>query len=160
MKILVFSDSHGVLSFMRQCVRAIRPDAVIHLGDHYGDGGALAGENPGIPFYRVPGNCDLHREFLPDPETKVERIFGVPMYITHGHRHGVKKGLYPLLADARAAGVRAVLFGHTHSALCRQEADGLWVLNPGACGFSGSAGIMEVEHGQITVCRLLKQGNF
>lgn len=157
MKILVLSDSHAGLSFMRRCIEKVQPDAVVHLGDYYDDGGVMAQENPDIPFFRVPGNCDLHRGMIYDPEIKVERIFGVDLYLTHGHRHKVKIGLYHLLADARAAGVQAVLFGHTHAALCQREEDGLWVLNPGSCGyFGGSAGVIEVERGRIAGCYLLR----
>ena len=46
MKILVLSDSHSAISFMRQCMDSVRPDAVIHLGDHYDDGEVLAEEYP------------------------------------------------------------------------------------------------------------------
>ena len=35
MKILVLSDSHSTLSFMRLCIQSLCPDAVVHLGDHY-----------------------------------------------------------------------------------------------------------------------------
>ena len=38
MTILVFSDSHSSLSFMRRCVDSVKPDALIHLGDYYEDG--------------------------------------------------------------------------------------------------------------------------
>ena len=31
MKILVLSDSHSALSFMRRCVDAVHPDAIVHL---------------------------------------------------------------------------------------------------------------------------------
>lgn len=157
MKILVLSDSHSAYSFMRLCMESVRPNAVIHLGDYYRDGEALAEEYSRTPFYQVPGNCDAHRGFIRDPEVRVERICGVYLYLTHGHQHGVKMGLYSLLADARAAGVQAVLYGHTHASDCHQEPDGLWVLNPGTCGcHSGSAGLIEVEQGRILSCRILR----
>ena len=80
------------------------------------------------------------------------------MYMTHGHKHNVKQYLAGLLRDARACRVQAVLYGHTHVADCHREEDGLWVLNPGSCGYGGgSAGLMEVENGKITSCRILKQ---
>lgn len=140
---------------------AIVPDAVIHLGDHYDDGEVLAEEYPHIPMYQVPGNCDSHRGYIRDPEIRVEKICGVWLYLTHGHRHSVKMGLYALLRDARAANVQAVLYGHTHSADCHREAGGLWVLNPGSCGYhGGSAGVIEVEQGKIISCRVLRSGDF
>ena len=158
MKILVLSDSHAGLSFMRRCIDAVRPDAVIHLGDHYDDGTAMAEEYPQIRFCQVPGNCDAHRCFIPDPETRLEILGGVRIFMTHGHRHHVKQTLIRLLTDARASRAGAVLFGHTHLAYCRQEEDGLWVMNPGSCGyFGGSAGLLEVSAGQILQCRLLRE---
>ena len=60
MKILVLSDSHSGLRFMRQCIDAVKPNAVIHLGDYYDDGQAMAQEYPHLYFYAVPGNCDRH----------------------------------------------------------------------------------------------------
>ncbi len=158
MKILVLSDSHAGRSFMRWCVAAVKPDAVVHLGDYYADGEVLAEENPHIPFYLLPGNCDQNRLFTVEPQTRVQKVCGVKLYMTHGHLHRVKTGLYSLLKDARAAGVQAVLYGHTHQADCHRQEDGLWVLNPGSCGvYGGSAGLITVENGQILSCRILQQ---
>ena len=158
MKILVLSDSHSGLGFMRNMIRTIRPDAVIHLGDHYDDGETMAEEFPQLAFHQVCGNCDRYRcppfarEFL------CYAVCGVKLYMTHGHIHGVKMGLYRLLKDARENGAQAVLYGHTHVADCHREEDGLWVLNPGSCGSSaGSAGLIEVENNNIIACRILRQ---
>ena len=41
MTILVLSDSHAALSFMRRLVDTIKPQAAIHLGDFYEDAQAL-----------------------------------------------------------------------------------------------------------------------
>ena len=158
MKILVLSDSHSGLSFMRRCIRAVKPNAVVHLGDHYDDGQAIAEENPHIPMHRVPGNCDQYRMLRYEPEVLCYEVLGVRLYMTHGHKHRVKSGLYALLADARAANAQAALYGHTHIADCHLEEDGLWVLNPGCCGSAGgSAGLIETENGTITACRILQQ---
>ncbi|MDY3225071.1 MAG: metallophosphoesterase [Candidatus Faecousia sp.] len=160
MKILVLSDSHATLHFMRQCVEAVKPDAVIHLGDYFDDGEVIREENLGIPFYQVPGNCDRYRCPPGQPEIRIERIGGVNLYLTHGHIHRVKTGLWALLRDARASGADAVLYGHTHVADCHQEEDGLWVLNPGSCGyFGGSAGIIETAGGGIAACRILREAD-
>lgn len=157
MKILVLSDSHASRHYMRRCVENVQPDAVVHLGDYYNDGQDLAEEYPAIPFYAVPGNCDRSRGYIPDPETKLQSIGGVRFMLTHGHLHNVKMTLTRLLADARAMGVHAVLFGHTHEAYCHQEEDGLWVLNPGSSGYGGgTAGIIEVRDGKIIDCRILR----
>ena len=61
MTILVLSDSHAGLSFMRRCVDKIKPQAVIHLGDYYEDAQALQCDYSHIPFHMVAGNCDRYR---------------------------------------------------------------------------------------------------
>lgn len=161
MKILVLSDSHSTLSFMRRCIDFVKPDVMIHLGDHFDDGTAMKEEYPGISMYQVPGNCDRYRCDPGLPEILIPRIGGVDLYMTHGHRHKVKVYLGALLRDARACGVSAVLYGHTHIPDCHQEEDGLWVLNPGSCGYyGGSAGLLEVKDGRIHTCRLLREEDF
>ena len=158
MKILVLSDSHAALSFMRLCIDSVKPDAVIHLGDHYDDGQAIAEEYPAIRFFQVPGNCDRYRVDSFVPETLVESVGGVKLYMTHGHLHRVKSGPGALIASARQRGANAALFGHTHSPLCEQLEDGMWLLNPGSCGyFGGSAGIITIQDGKIQSCRIVRQ---
>ena len=135
MKILVLSDSHSALSFMRKCIDAIKPDRIIHLGDYYDDGCAMAEEYPHIPLIQVPGNCDRYRCPPFVQEVLSEKIDGIYFYLTHGRRHMVKQRLDMLLRDARACKVAAVLYGHTHIAVCDQVEDGLWAPNPGSCGY-------------------------
>lgn len=157
MKILVFSDSHSALRFMRYAIDRIKPNAVVHLGDHYDDGQTIAEEYPQLLFYQVPGNCDHYRCSDLVPRILCCRVCGVDLYLTHGHLHKVKATLYSLLADARAAKAQAVLYGHTHVADCRFEED-IWVLNPGSCGYGGgSCGLVEVEGGRIVLCRIMTQ---
>lgn len=158
MKILVLSDSHSGLSFMRRCIAAVKPDAAVHLGDYYDDGQAMAEENPGLPFYQVAGNCDKYRCPPHIPEGLQETVYGVKLYMTHGHLHNVKMTMTRLLRSARSCCAQAVLYGHTHRPDCHQEEDGLWVLNPGSCGyFGGTAGLIETEGDRIRSCRILSQ---
>lgn len=158
MKILVLSDSHSALSFMMRCVEAVEPDAIIHLGDYYDDGEVLRQEYPHIPVIQVPGNCDRYRTPPYVQEILVDRVCGVDLYLTHGHLHKVKMTTSRLIADAKAARVQAVLYGHTHVAECYQEDAGLWVMNPGSCGYyGGSAGLIVTQNGKIIECRLLRQ---
>ena len=159
MKILVFSDSHSSLSFMRKCVEAVKPDMLIHLGDYYDDGQVIHEEYPHIDFYQVPGNCDRYRCPRDAKEILVIHARGPKLYMTHGHRHCVKQTLGMLLADARREEAQAVLYGHTHIPDCHREDDGLWVLNPGSCGGSGSAAVMEVEDRNICACYLIRHAD-
>ncbi|MBE6940770.1 MAG: metallophosphoesterase [Ruminococcaceae bacterium] len=156
MKILVLSDSHSTLRIMRSAVSHIKPDAIIHLGDFFDDGEVIRKENTHIRFYQVPGNCDRHRMYPAHPENLCMSVCGVKLFMTHGHNHFVKSSLYYLLEDAKAAGVQAAVFGHTHSPLCEKR-DGIWILNPGSCGNGcGTVGLMTVDCGEILNCRILR----
>lgn len=160
MKILVLSDSHSGLRFMRQCIDTVKPNAVVHLGDYYDDGEAMAEEYPRLYFYRVPGNCDKYRNIMGATNILVSKVCGVSLFMTHGHLHGVKMGVDSLVRDAKKHQVQAALFGHTHSAVCYQTEDGMWVMNPGTCACdSGSAGLITIEGGKISDCRILRQSD-
>lgn len=159
MKILVLSDSHAALSFMRLAMEKVKPDQVVHLGDHFEDGTAMAQENPHLRFHQVPGNCDRYGLGPGQVQILCYDIGGVRFYMTHGHLHGVKSGLERLLEDAKKNGAQAVLYGHTHRALCACI-DDMWVMNPGSCGsYGGSVGLIEVEQGKITACSVLEQAD-
>jgi len=134
MKIAVFSDSHGSLEPMVSAVKRFQPERIIHLGDYARDAGALSRRFPDIPLDAVRGNCDLPGS---GPETLSVTLGGVPVFLTHGHRYGVKTDLLPLLNAAHFSGAALALFGHTHQALDRQFS-GIRLLNPGSCG-QGSA---------------------
>lgn len=160
MKILVLSDSHSGLYFMRQCIQKVRPAHIVHLGDHFDDGAAMAEENSHIRFHQVPGNCDRYRCTPWQAETMCYPIEGVKVFMTHGHKHAVKSGTERLLEDASRSGAQIVLYGHTHLAECYQTDGGMWVLNPGSCRTSeGSVGVIEIEGEKISACYLLKQAD-
>lgn len=158
MKILVMSDSHSGMRFMRYCIDRVHPDHIVHLGDHYEDAEALSAEYKHIRFHQVPGNCDHYRA---DPwlvDVLCYEIGGVRFFMTHGHRHGVKSDHSVVVHAASEAGAAAVLFGHTHEAVCFRTEKGMWVMNPGSCrSFSGSVGLICVENKEISSCRILGQ---
>ena len=113
----------------------------------------MAEENPNIRIHQVPGNCDRYRMVRYEPEIRCYPVCGIKMYMTHGHLHNVKMNLHHLLLEARKLDAQMVLYGHTHIADCHREEDGLWVMNPGACGSSGgSVGLIEIQDGVITEC--------
>ena len=160
MKILVLSDSHASLRRMREWIEVVKPDAVVHLGDHYDDGQALQEEYPRLSFWLVPGNCDRWRAPVGAPEILCTKVCGVRLFMTHGHNHHVKQGMGALLSDARRMQAQAALYGHTHMPVCQQEPDGLWVLNPGSCGCGdGGAALIETENDKIKACRILRQAD-
>ncbi len=154
MKILVLSDSHGVLGNMEQAVAWEQPDMVFHLGDCYPDGQKLQGFLGEVPLVGVPGNCDLNVWDI--PLTKVETVDSATFLLTHGHAYGVKSTLLKLELAARERGVTVALFGHTHQALV-VEKDGLWLMNPGTCRSQShwSYGNINLEHGKVC-CQIKK----
>ena len=144
MLILVFSDSHGRTETMITEASLRRPDLLIHLGDCLSDARAVSQAVGDLPVESVPGNCD----FSYDEPVRIIPCGGIKLLITHGHLHRVKSSLDPLRAAARAAGVRAALFGHTHIPH-NEDTAGLLLFNPGSISLplygSPSYGILEID---------------
>lgn len=160
MKILVLSDSHSSMFFMRSCVDTIKPDAIVHLGDHYDDGETIKSLYPHIDLHQVPGNCDRYR-CPPWVHSRLcYDVCGVRLFMTHGHKYGVKTSTAMMLAEARAMHAKAALYGHTHVAEVYREETGMWIMNPGSSGYGGgSAGLIETEKGEILSCRIITAEN-
>ena len=155
LNILVFSDSHAGLSFMRKCVDVLKPDAIIHLGDYYDDAQVLMEEYPHIPVHAVAGNCDRYRAPMDAREMLCYPLGGVMTFMSHGHNYHVKSGTGGLTASARKFGAKLALYGHTHRMDYHVEED-LTVFNPGACGsFGGSAGFIKLKDGEIKACSFI-----
>lgn len=148
------------MRFMRSCVETINPQAIVHLGDYYDDGQTLGELYPNIPLHQVPGNCDRYRCPPWVHTTVCYDVCGVRLYMTHGHKQGVKSSTAMMAAEARAMGAQAALYGHTHVAEVYQEDSGMWVMNPGTAGYGGgSAGLIETEKNTIISCRIITPEN-
>jgi len=158
LKILVVSDSHSSLSFMRWCVDQLKPDHIVHLGDHYDDSQALAESYPHIRVHQVPGNCDGFCIGAKEPQVMCYDIGGVRFFMTHGHKHGVKSGDSILVGAARGMQAQVALYVHTHMADCYVTEDGMWVMNPGSCrGYGGTVGLVEILDKKVISCRIMGQ---
>lgn len=150
MKFLILSDSHGTMEPMLEAVSREKPQGIVHLGDYWSDGQELARLCPGIPLYQVAGNCDRYSWSPGQTEAMTINLGGVPCFLCHGHRQGVKHGLYRLYCTALEAEAKVALFGHTHESFCQEE-NGVWLLNPGTCGsWRGTYGILEIQKGSIS----------
>lgn len=147
MKLLILSDSHGVLEHMVEAIAAEQPDYLIHLGDHSRDADELGRQFPYLPILSVQGNCD----FGPGQQQALAEYGGVRVLAVHGHRYGVKSGLLRYFYAAKENQVDVALFGHTHQAYCEAR-DGLWLLNPGTCGGTcrPTCGVIEICNGQAS----------
>lgn len=132
---------------MLAAVRQERPDALVHLGDHANDARVLAEEYPLLPLVTVKGNCDLATDA---PEQARMNWDGTVIFAVHGHRYHVKNGLLSLRYAALEQGAHIALFGHTHCPYCEYR-DGLWLLNPGACGgVRPTCGVITMENHKIS----------
>lgn len=144
MRVLVLSDLHGRPSRFEQALEE-QPQAaaVLFLGDGVEQAKELAAFYPQKSFYFVCGNCDLAST---EPSTKIVTLNGISIFMTHGHKYGVKYSLEPLLQAARQQGCKIAVYGHTHLAY-EAYRDGLYLFNPGClCGDRAkpSYGIMDL----------------
>ena len=149
LKILVFSDAHGVVRGMEQAMRAHERDmdAVIFLGDGIREAETLFSRFPNLMHTAVLGNNDFGCAGV---EECVLELEGVRVFCTHGHRYGVKSGIERLLAAAQARDAGLVLYGHTHMPEDR-VLNGIRLFNPGTvgCGRDRTYGVVHIEDGRI-----------
>lgn len=167
MKILVISDTHGRLDNAKMTIERLVPnnlDVVLHCGDHIHDIVDLEKAYRSVKFYAVAGNCDFFfgkKEKNGEIRDRLVTLDGVPIYMTHGHRHDVKWGTVErLVDDALAHDAKIAIFGHTHEAYLEKH-DGVWVLNPGSLTLPRdscypSYALIEVKDGKILDIKILQ----
>ena len=143
MILAVFSDTHGSTAGMAAAVRRVRPDILVHLGDHIRDTAVLEREFPDLPLHAVPGNCDFAAR---EPDPDIFFAGPVKVFATHGHRYSVKLGLDGLLNAAHFSGAGLVLYGHTHIARIDYYG-GMTVVNPGTSGLGAKPSFALIEIG-------------
>lgn len=123
---VVLSDTHGNKKDLIKLEGILlETDYVIHLGDGYYDLNVFGNEilNKTV---RVIGNCDTNNA---DIDRLIE-IEGVKIFLTHGDRYGVKRGVDNLFYKAKEIGADVVFYGHNHSAKIENH-DGITIANPG-----------------------------
>ena len=152
MRLIVFSDSHGTVYYMRQAL-LMHPEAdrIVFLGDGERDLDLIQSEIGGRPVTAVCGNCDFYSEL---PKNEILKIGGRSILCTHGHLEGVKHGDMMLVSKARDMKMDIALYGHTHFQESHYE-DGLYVMNPG-CAADGYYGMVDItDKGIIALtCRV------
>ena len=150
-KILVFSDSHGVYGQMERAIRRENPDALLYLGDGLRDCAAMEYVFPELPVYKVFGNCDIMppKHIPGEQELTFEKV---RIFLSHGHKYGVKTGLYEITQEAKRRQADILLFGHTHKPLVERSGD-LWICNPGSISHGGrpTYGVIELDESGILV---------
>jgi uncharacterized protein len=139
----VISDTHGLL----------RPEAltaltgvshIIHAGD-IEKPATLDELRQLAPVTAVRGNCDRGPLARTLPAEAVVELDGSTMVVVHD--------LHQLSLDPKAAGMAAVISGHSHVPVCEKR-DGVLYMNPGSAGPRRwgkpvSLGRLEIEAGAI-----------
>ncbi|RRA49082.1 metallophosphoesterase family protein [Acidipila sp. EB88] len=144
MNIGVLSDTHGLL---RPEVRAAFAgvDHILHAGD-VGDPAILEALRTLAPVTAIRGNIDKTGPCAALPAEEYIPLAGLNLYMLHD--------VQTLSIAPAAAGIAAVIFGHTHKPLI-EERKGVLFFNPGASGqrrfrLPISVGFLRIEHGRIT----------
>jgi uncharacterized protein len=119
----VISDTHGLLR--PEAVAALRGvDYILHAGD-VGDAAILAALREIAPLTAIRGNVDVSGVCGQLPATEVVVLGGCLFYLVHA--------LQDIDINPRAAGIAAVIYGHSHRPDVDQR-DGVLYLNPGSAG--------------------------
>jgi uncharacterized protein len=119
----VISDTHGLLR--PQAIAALRGSAVIiHAGD-IGSAGVLERLRREAPVVAVRGNVDTSAWASILPITEQVDVGGCRFFVLHQ--------IAQLDFDPAAAGLAAVVFGHSHRPSIETR-NGVLFLNPGSAG--------------------------
>lgn len=149
MRIGIMGDTHGDIHSIRQAVAAVGPVEIwLHTGDFCRDALSLA-SFAGVPVTSVSGNCDGRTAVKLDEFIEAA---GYRIWLTHGHRHGVKQSLDELRNLARQYEADIVVYGHTHQADLVEE-PGMMLVNPGSAaipkrGKNRTCGVLELKPGR------------
>lgn len=166
MKVLVISDTHGNIENAKNILNKLIPTGlkvVLHCGDYVSDARLIEKLYPQIDVYGVYGNCDVG---FGGAYTEVVTLEGVSIYMSHGHRYGVKWGDYDEVAiDAIAHEATVAVCGHSHEAYLGKKQEVL-IMNPGSLTLPRdskhpSCGILELKDGHVKEASILqiREGN-
>jgi uncharacterized protein len=140
----VISDTHGLLR--PEAVSALRGvDHILHAGD-VGDPAILDSLRAIAPLTAIRGNIDVSGACTQLPALEYVQLQGQNIYMLHN--------LDELDLDPEAAGVSAIVAGHSHQAKVEWKKNILY-FNPGSAGprrFSApvSLGLLEITGGMLT----------
>ena len=148
MKLLVVSDNHRDRDVL-EWVKTAEPD-INHL-IHLGDSEMSESELTELGFYGVRGNYPFEPKF---PNDLIMEYNRVKLLLTHGHKYGVKLGIYGLVEAALSLSVQVVFYGHTHMPKIN-EFENILFINPGTIsksrGSYASFAVVEILEHRITI---------
>ncbi len=143
MKVGIVSDTHGLLR--PELLTALTEvEHILHAGD-VGDAAILARLAELAPVTAIRGNIDRSGPCAALPAEEYVTLAGANLYLVHD--------VATLSLDPVAAGVQAVIFGHSHKPALEQKR-GVMYFNPGAAGprrFSLPicCGLLTIASGQL-----------
>lgn len=151
MRIGVVSDTHGKPECFRMALNQMgKIDMLIHAGDHYQDAIDMS-KDSNIKTVAVTGNCDWS---VPGADEVLLELEGYRIFITHGHKYGVKFNNETLAKKLKEENYDLIIYGHSHvpEITCLP---GGYLFNPGSVssprrGSSRSYGIIEIGKNGIT----------
>ena len=151
MRLLVVSDTHGRTKNLKKVyLKQPKVDVFIHLGDGLDDIDSIDDVYSNCSFLKVKGNVDFSSS---EPLEKLLVVEDKRIFVTHGHKYGVKRGYDNILFAAKEQEADVVLFGHTHYAYTSYT-DCMHILNPGSLEMprynTPQFGIIDIIDGQIT----------
>lgn len=119
----VISDTHGLLR--PEAVAALTEvDHILHAGD-VGDASVLDRLRAIAPVTAIRGNVDTAGPCSELPATEAVEVAGKTFYLVHA--------IEDLDIEPHAAGIAAVIYGHSHRPSI-EERNGVLYLNPGSAG--------------------------
>jgi uncharacterized protein len=147
----VISDTHGLLR--PEAVAALRGvKHILHAGD-VGDPAILDALRELAPVTAIRGNIDREGPCALLPATEFVSVAGANLYLVHN--------IADLELNPEAAGVAAVIYGHSHKSAVERRR-GVLFFNPGAAGprrfaLPVTVGLLEIGAGGVeaTVVPLL-----
>ena len=143
MKVGVIADTHGLLRPEVLPVFA-GVEHILHAGD-VGAPAVLDALRAIAPLTAIRGNVDRSGLCAALPAEEFVTLDGMNVYMLHD--------VQTLSLDPSAAGVRVVVFGHSHKPLL-EERRGVLFFNPGAAGPRRFAlpvmvGMLSIENGAV-----------
>ena len=119
----MLSDTHGLLR--PEALAALRGvDHLLHAGD-VGDAEILNQLRAVAPLTAIRGNIDTSGPCATLPATEAVELDGFLLYLVHA--------LPDLDVKPEAAGIAAVIYGHSHKPVAETR-NGVLYLNPGSAG--------------------------
>lgn len=130
MRIVAFSDSHGMSSSVVRMIERTVKDTDLYLfcGDGQSDVERAMLQFPEIKVVRAKGNCDYCSTM---PGVAVTEAMGKKIAVTHGHLQHINYDSIGIEELARSNKASLLVYGHTHCRECRYR-DGIYYVNPGS----------------------------